>query len=333
MKSNYQDWQQFVSSHRNTHLLQQSAWGDFKGHFGWEVCRVQHEDSGAQILFQKLPFGYSWGYIPKGPVGKSWESLWPYVDRVCHQRKAVFLKVEPDIWMGDNDSLIGKLADQGFSSSAHHIQPRTTLVVDLSGSSDDIMSRMKQKTRYNIRLSGRKGVRVETGAGHSERIEHFYNLMEVTGIRDGFGIHSREYYKTAYDIFWPDGQCELFSAWYESKILAALMVFVAGQRAWYFYGASSDQHRNLMAPYAVQWAGMQWAKEQGCLEYDLWGIPDEDLEILEDGFTQRGDGLWGVYRFKRGFGGRLKRSIGSWDRVYNRILYLFYLFWVRKTQT
>jgi lipid II:glycine glycyltransferase (peptidoglycan interpeptide bridge formation enzyme) len=88
-----------------------------------------------------------------------------------------------------------------------------------------------------------------------------------------------------------------------------------------------------MAPYAVQWAAIQWAKNNGCWAYDLWGIPDEDLETLESEFIERQNGLWGVYRFKRGFGGIFKRSMGAWDRVYNRILYLFYLLWVKKSQT
>jgi peptidoglycan pentaglycine glycine transferase (the first glycine) len=105
------------------------------------------------------------------------------------------------------------------------------------------------------------------------------------------------------------------------------MVFRLGVRAWYFYGASSDEERNRMPTYLLQWEGMRWAAGQGCLEYDLWGIPDEEEAVLEEQFSNRSDGLWGVYRFKRGFGGEMTRSVGAWDRVYNPLLYRLYQFW------
>ena len=107
------------------------------------------------------------------------------------------------------------------------------------------------------------------------------------------------------------------------------MVFAHGDRAWYFYGASSDEHRNLMPTYLVQWEAMRWARHQGCREYDLWGIPDADAQTLEAQFTERADGLWGVYRFKRGFGGELRRAPDPWERVYNPLLYRLYRWRVR----
>jgi lipid II:glycine glycyltransferase (peptidoglycan interpeptide bridge formation enzyme) len=142
-----------------------------------------------------------------------------------------------------------------------------------------------------------------------------------------FGIHSPDYYRQAYDIFHPHDLCELFIAEFEHQPLAAIMVFTYGERAWYFYGASSDLHRNLMPTYLLQWEAMLWAKSRGCSEYDLWGIPDAPLESLEADFKTRSDGLWGVYRFKRGFGGELRRSVGAWDRVYRPLLYYFYRWW------
>jgi lipid II:glycine glycyltransferase (peptidoglycan interpeptide bridge formation enzyme) len=107
------------------------------------------------------------------------------------------------------------------------------------------------------------------------------------------------------------------------------MVFQYGDRSWYFYGASSDQHRELMPTYLVQWEAMRWAKARGCRTYDLWGVPDEDFDTLEEQFMSRNDGLWGVYRFKRGFGGQLLRASGPWDRVYNPALYALYKFRAR----
>jgi lipid II:glycine glycyltransferase (peptidoglycan interpeptide bridge formation enzyme) len=120
------------------------------------------------------------------------------------------------------------------------------------------------------------------------------------------------------------GACELLAASFEDALLAALMIFAKGERAWYFYGASTNQHRNKMPTYLLQWAAILWAKSKGCTQYDLWGIPDADEETLEAQFTQRADGLWGVYRFKRGFGGELMRSASAWDRVYNPVMYTAY---------
>jgi lipid II:glycine glycyltransferase (peptidoglycan interpeptide bridge formation enzyme) len=185
---------------------------------------------------------------------------------------------------------------------------------------------MKQKTRYNIRLASRKEVDVSV----SSDLDAFHRLMLLTGERDAFGVHSLEYYRRAYDLFNPAGQCEILIAEYKSELLAGLMVFAYGKRAWYFYGASSNQHRRRMPNYLLQWEAMRWARRRGCISYDLWGVPDTDENTLETQFTKRSDGLWGVYRFKRGFGGQLKRASGSWDRVYQPILYSFYRWWSKR---
>ena len=114
---------------------------------------------------------------------------------------------------------------------------------------------------------------------------------------------------------------------YQGQPLAGLMVFADGQRAWYLYGASARDHRDRMPTYLLQWEAMRWARSRGCVEYDLWGVPDEEEELLESQFTTREDGLWSVYRFKRGFGGRLLRAAGPWDRVYQPALYRLYQWW------
>jgi peptidoglycan pentaglycine glycine transferase (the first glycine) len=181
---------------------------------------------------------------------------------------------------------------------------------------------MKQKTRYNIRLAGRKGVTVREG--DEADLPAFYHLMKVTAERDGFGIHSREYYETVHRLLVPADQGRLLLAEYEGQLLAGLVATAFGQRACYMYGASSDEHRNLMPSYLLQWEAMLWARERGCRSYDLWGVPDEDEETLEAEFAQRNDGLWGVYRFKRGFGGRVVRTIGAWDLVYAPLRYRLY---------
>ena len=180
---------------------------------------------------------------------------------------------------------------------------------------------MKQKCRYNIRLAEKKGVTVRIW----NDIDGFHRMIQITGDRNGFGVHSLEYYQRAYQLFHSIGKCELLVAEYEGLALAALMVFASGSRAWYVYGASNDIERNRMPTYLLQWEAMRWAKAQGSKEYDLWGVPDEDEGRLEADFENRNDGLWGVYRFKRGFGGELKRAAQALDRVYNPSFYQLYL--------
>ena len=316
-------WETFLRGHPDAHILQTPAWAELKRAFGWYAFPVMADAVGAQVLFRPLPLGFTVAYIPKGPVGptEAWPHLWPEIDALCRRERAVFLKVEPDLWEGDPHSA----PPSGFRESAHAIQPRRTLVVSLEGSEDDILARMKQKTRYNIRLAARKGVRVRAW----DDVDAFYRLMTETGQRDGFGVHSVAYYRQAYDLFHPRGEAELLVAEYEGEPLAALMVFARGARAWYFYGASTGKHRNKMPTYALQWEAMRWAKARGCREYDLWGVPDEDAETLEAEFTRRHEDLWGVYRFKRGFGGVLRRA-PVWDRVYRPLLYSAYLAYARR---
>jgi peptidoglycan pentaglycine glycine transferase (the first glycine) len=318
------DWSAYLTGFPDAHLLQTAAWGELKTAFGWQVRRVVMDQTGAQILFRKLPLGLSLAYIPKGPLGPDWPRLWPEVDRLCHKARAVLLMVEPDAWEPAAASLSAGLP--GFLPGQRAIQPQRTVVVDLTGSEEEILARMKQKTRYNIRLAQKKEVEVHATGD----LEAYYRLMTTTGQRDGFGVHSLDYYRRAYQLFSPQDECCLLQADYGGQPLAALMVFRRGTRAWYFYGASSDLERNRMPAYLLQWQAMLWARQHGCLEYDLWGVPDQDEETLESNFEQRQDGLWGVYRFKRGYGGQLKRAAGVWDKVYMPAFYTVYRWWLKR---
>ncbi len=309
-------WDEFVQSIPDVHLLQTSAWGQFKSAFGWSVYHIQQGQCGAQVLFRKLPLGFSIAYIPKGPVGKGWKNLWGELDKVCRQKRAIMLIVEPDLWEPVTLDVRQYFQD-GFTEEEHTIQPRRSIVIDLSGDEESILAQMKQKTRYNIRLAEKKNVSVE----ETSDINGFYGMMQTTGNRDGFALHEAGYYRQVYDLFAPSGQCALLQASFEGKPLAALMVFANQKRAWYFYGASTDVERNRMPTYLLQWEAMRWAKAKGCTSYDLWGVPDTDEEKLEAQFPERSDGLWGVYRFKRGFGGKLVRSAPAFVRVYRPLMY------------
>jgi len=315
------EWNTYLSNHSTAHLLQSGEWGQLKSAFGWEAVHIVEGETGAQILFRRLPMGFTLAYLPKGPVNASKPApvFWSALDNICRSRRAIFLKVEPDGWEGEEKPCI--LNQQVFVPSPQHIQPHSTLVVDLHGSQDEIFNRMKPKTRYNIRLAGRKEIVVHP----SGDIANFYRVMTITGQREEFHVHSLDYYRRAYELFHSKGMCELFVADFQGRTLATLMVFAYGKQAYYFYGASSDEERNRKATYPLQWEAIRWANAQGCEGYDLWGIPDEATDVDEDEAEAREDGLWGVYRFKRGFGGAVKRAIPTLDRIYNPLLYKLYL--------
>lgn len=318
-------WNAFLLE-KGGHLLQSYEWGEFKSLFGWRASRVALEEggeivAGAQVLIRDLPLG-SLAYVPRGPVvGPQGEEnlgeLWARLHILARQEGSVFLRLEPD-WKGGERSRL--LEREGFRQAPESIQPQSTLAVDIEESVESILSQMKPKTRYNIRLAERKGVVVREG--REEDLGAFYQLLRITGGRDRFFVHSGHYYLEAWRAFAPRGMGRLFLAFYGDQMLAGLMAFAFGRRAYYLYGASSDEHRSLMPNYLLQWEAIRWAKERGCLRYDLWGIPDE---VGRDGeppdFAQRKGGLWGVYRFKRGFGGRVGRTIGAFDYVYSPALY------------
>ncbi len=313
------EWNQYLQNYLDAHLLQTGEWGELKAAFGWNPVRIVNGESGVQILFRKLPLGLTIGYLPKPVISNQLVSdqFFSEVDFVSKQNHAIFLKIEPDLWTDQEpDTWHLKL-----ENSPHNIQPPRTLIVDITGSEDEILARMKQKTRYNIRLAEKKGVIIRAW----NDLESFHKMMLVTGGRDGFGVHSLEYYRRAYELLHPKQKGELLLAEYEGKLLAALFVARNGNRAYYLYGASTDEERNRMPTYLLQWEAMKWARACGCEEYDLWGVPDEDESTLEADFEKRHDGLWGVYRFKRGFGGELKRAAQAMDRIYNPLLYWAYL--------
>jgi peptidoglycan pentaglycine glycine transferase (the first glycine) len=324
------DWDNFIARQSANpanpyppHLLQTSTWASFKGKFGWSAARVVAKKdgeivAGAQILFRDAPLGLARiAYIPKGPV-VDWQNaelvqyLLAQCAEVARAGRAVLLQIEPDLtelppyW----DSL-------QLRPSAHTLQPRQSIVLSLRNNRAEILAGMKQKTRYNVNLSYKRDI--TTRLGSSTDIPMFYQLLNETGNRDAFGIHSLAYYQAAYDLFAPTEQVALWLAEYTGQPLAGVLVFRLGQRAWYLYGASSNAERQRMPAYAAQWAAIEWAQAHGCTEYDLYGIPDYPLETLEAQFTDREDGLWPVYRFKRGWGGDLVRSVGSWEQVYSPI--------------
>jgi peptidoglycan pentaglycine glycine transferase (the first glycine) len=337
---NRKNWDTFVAGHPAGHLLQTWAWGELKARFGWQAIRlalVEDERilAGTQVLFRSVPPAFSIAYVPKGPL-VDWiyrpqaNAFLAGLHRLCRSQHSILLKIEPHT--SNSDALRDTISRYGFVASHSSVQPPRTILVDLAPTEEDILAAMKQKTRYNIRLAARKGVTIRHGT--SRDLPTFYRLMQITSQRDRFGIHSPDYFHAAFELFTPD-RAALLLAEVQEEPVAGLMVFMHGSTAYYLFGASSNAHREKMPTYLLQWEAMRWAKAHGCQSYDLWGIPDADEATLESEFVAHGEpsaGLWGVYRFKRGFGGRVTRAVSTFDFVYNRPLYWIYRQWMIRRQ-
>jgi lipid II:glycine glycyltransferase (peptidoglycan interpeptide bridge formation enzyme) len=333
-------WDGFNATHPDGHTLQSADWGQFKSEFGWQQQIIGVVDpsgqvvAGALILYKRVHrlLPVSVAYIPAGPLlpiegtpdaAEARAALWRGIDSAARRNAAAFLKVEPCDWYRERPGLEALLRSNGFIQSRQTIQPPRTVVIDLDRAEDQILKGMNQSTRYKARIGPKK--EVETRIGTAADLASFAALMGTTGQRDGFSVHEPAYYARAYQLFAPSGRCALILASYQGRDLAAVMVFRHGDKAYYLYGASSNEERDRMPTYVVQWAAIRWALAQGAKYYDFWGVPDAAPEVLEAEFEKRRDGLWGVYGFKRGWGGRVVRSVGAWDKVYIGPAYALYL--------
>ena len=329
------EWDAFVAAHPHGSFLQTTNWARLKGRFGWTARRVwARKDgklaAGAQILFRSSAFGLvKIGYIPHGPL-VDWhdeemvEVLLNQIDLAIYEHRAGLLKMEPLLWQHHMaaDKWEAICTKYGLIPNTDTIQPPRTMLIDVTPDEKAILANMKSKTRYNIRLAARKEVTVREATAAD--LPAFNRLMKLTGARNEFGVHSADYYRATFELFTPSGDGVILLAEYEGKLLAAVLLLKQGPQAVYLAGGSSNEERNRMPTYAIQWAAIQWAKANGCTTYDLWGLPDEDAETLEAQFKERSDGLWGVYRFKRGFNGQVARTVGCADKVYNKLVYRLY---------
>jgi len=353
-------WNDLLLKFDNPHILQTSQWGEVKSRYGWichylawsefgEIPLLTYSSTGefedikpraaALVLERKVFPGLSVMYIPKGPHLDDWEDL-RLVEQVLSDLQefarefgVIQLKIDPDVLLGRgvpgeesekeilNGGIIrGLLQKQNWVFSPDQIQFRNSVLIDLGADEDEILGRMKSKTRYNIRLSGRKGISVRQG--NQEDLTILYRMYADTSQRGGFTIRAEEYYQTIWNVFWPDSEktssdpvAQPLVADFEKEPVAGAVIFKFGKKAWYLHGMSRQEHSEKMAPHLVQWIAISWAKNHGCDFYDMWGAPDNFNET---------DALWGVYRFKKGYGGEVFRTIGAWDFPGNRVLYFLY---------
>ncbi len=304
------DWDDFVCA-QNGHLLQSWAWGELKARFGWSATRLALERAGAltaaaQILFRHMPLGLELAYVPRGPVvdpgdEQAVAELLGALTAMARARGAFALKVEPN-WL--DDQFAGGLPAplRGWRPGTCH-QTQTTMHLDLTRDLDAILAQMKPKWRYNIRLSARKGVSVREGTAAD--LPLFFQLLQVTSARDHFAIHSLAYYRAAFDLL--REHARLLIAEFRGEPLAAIFVTAFAGQAIYLYGASSNEHRDVMPNHALHWEAIQWALKRGCSLYDLWGIADQ-----------------GLYQFKQGFGGEVVHHIGAYDKVFSPARFALY---------
>jgi peptidoglycan pentaglycine glycine transferase (the first glycine) len=359
-----QTWNHLIADLPQPHILQTWQWSRVKAAYGWqpffalwteaETGKVEFHfapdpleltlpagaanqaQAAALVLLRNLTMpGFSDRlkliYVPKGPL-LDWDDaslrrrVLDDLKQLAKRLGAIFIKIDPDVPLGSGlpddfhaqEAALGQavqadLAARGWRESAEQVQFRNTVLIDLGGDEDALLGNMKQKTRYNIRLAARKGVRVRVGG--LQDFSLLYRMYAETSLRDGFVIRPQDYYECVWSVFLQAGMLDPLIAEVAEEVVAAVMVFRFGNRAWYLYGMSRDLHRDKMPNYLLQWEAMHRSRAAGCRVYDLWGAPER---------FEESDPLWGVFRFKEGFGGQVARYIGAWDLPVNPWLYRLY---------
>ncbi len=274
--------------------MQSYEWGELQEALGFKVKRIFEETPKgtvvAQLLELPIPFGKKYYFAPKGPLGTASPAVMIDVLRK-HVPGAAFLKIEPAVKF-----------KKAVPASERH--PEHTVLAPLSANFEETLEKMKSKTRYNIRLAEKKHVTIRTAG--VEAFEEFILLMAQTARRDGFAPHLPNRYQKMLEIL-KGGECKAFLAFadFEGQPLAAnLMIDSFGTRT-YLHGASSNEMRNVMAPYALHAHLMKDAAEKGLTAYDFWGIAPPG---------SGDDHPWaGITRFKLGFSENVVSMPGTYD--------------------
>jgi peptidoglycan pentaglycine glycine transferase (the first glycine) len=343
-------WNALIASLPCAHLLQTWEWSQVKVKYGWQALPFVWQDASgkpvaaAMVLKRSLPVaGFAKKmcvlYIPKGPL-MDWSDaalrlrVLEDFHTLAKRQGAIFIKIDPDVVLGTGVPGAGdaveieggravrsELDTHGWRFSQDQIQFRNTVLIDLAASEDELLGRMKQKTRYNLRLAQKKGVTVRVGSAAD--LPLMYRMYAETSVRDGFLIREEGYYQAVWQIFMkvpPSADTsqpftEPLIAEVDGDVVGAVSMFYFAGQATYLFGMSRETHREKMPNYLLQWEAIHRAKALGCMSYNLWGAPDEFNE---------GDGLWGVFRFKEGLGGVVSRTIGAWDFTPSPLLYRLY---------
>jgi peptidoglycan pentaglycine glycine transferase (the first glycine) len=336
-------WDEMILTLPGRHILQSWEWGEAKRISGWKPAYKTWWDTDDQIAaaaliltrsisLKGIEFPLRIMYLPRGPILRDWmghalrTKVLADLRTFGKQQNAVFIKMDPEVECGrgvagddgadDNpltQELLADLKANEWIPSPEQVQFRNTMLIDLSPDAEQLLANMKQKTRYNVRLAERRGVSIRPGV--VSELDLLFKMYAETSVRDGFTIRNSEYYLSLWRDFISAGLAEPLLAEIDGEPVAGVIIFRFGGRAWYMYGMSREAHREKMPNYLLQWEAMVRAKQAGCVEYDLWGAPDDFAES---------DDLWGVYRFKAGLGAEVVRFIGAWDLPINHLLYRAY---------
>ena len=318
----------FVKVHPKGHFLQTWEWGEVKRGMGWQPLPLVLEQDGEirgslLILKRRLPLPgikRCIFYAPRGPVvdiksREHCQTLFAGAERAARDHGAIFLKIDPDVPTDNSDfkDILHQCKFQRNDTGLDFegVQPAFVFQLDITPSANKLLENMHSKTRYNIKLASKKGVTIRQAVGKQD-LPSFYAILQETAARDHFLIRGYEYFEMIWDQMVENGLAQIFLAEFQGRVVSATLALILGKKAWYLYGASSNDYRNVMPNYLIQWEMIRWAQEQGCTVYDFRGV---------SGDLDENNPLYGLYRFKKGFNGDLIEFIGDWDRVYSPTLY------------
>lgn len=301
-------------------IFQCKEWEEFKLKTGYQKS---YWVDGILVLQKNLPFGYSMLYSPMVSVeaadrvmGKEFNiSLFKRkIKELSVDTKPIFYRLELDIPLNTKYSTL--LPAFGLAKSFEEMQPEHTLTLDLTKSEEEILSQMKQKGRYNIKIAEKNGIEIGYEQTAGEKLAEFYRLYSLTGKRHKITYRSEQYFKQLLEILGKSGYARVYTGCKsiegkKTTLAAAIMVY-SGESAIYMFGSSSDEYKNLMAPYALHWQMIKDARNAGYKKYDFFGIaPDDNPNHPWSGIT----------RFKKQFGGEQVDILGSYDLVFNPFYY------------
>ena len=318
-----EQWDSLVTaSPGGGHALQSFTWGEFKENHGWKPLRLTFHRDGevagtAQfLLYNTLPVPGRLMYAPKGPW-IDWDdpeaarAFFDGVKRIALENNVHTIKIEPEASRHEIEPK-NTLEKIGFHHARYDLNFADTIVMDISPSEEGLMEGMTGKkgknTRYNIRVAGRKGVTVYRPEDFEWAFEKLWGWMqELSERREGFHlIRPREYLHEAARRLWDADQGRFFAAEHEGDTLAIAYFFDLGDKLWYMYSGSTSHKQNLNPAYLLQWEAIRWAKERGITYYDMVSVPPP-------GQRDESHPAYGVYRFKKGFGGEILEFIGCMD--------------------
>ena len=326
-KETEQEYTEFLESHERCNFQQSLEWGKVKTNWIKEVVLAEDENhkiiGSICVWIRKMPIFGNMMYSSRGPVcdihdKKVLEQLTDGIKELGKKYNAFVLRIEPDIKKDDQEfrkivEEIGYKIKDDAKDFKDEIQPRFVFILDIKGKTEDeVLAGCHQKTRYNIRLAKRKGVVVKEGT--REDLKDFHKIMIETGSRDGFIIRSLDYFEKMYDELAPK-HMKLLMAYYEDKPISGIIPIMYGNKTWYLYGASSNQHRNLMPNYLLQWEMIRQAIQNKCDIYDFRGVSG----VVDETHPQ-----YGLYRFKKGFGAEFTEFIGEVYWPFKPLTYKLY---------